>query len=86
MLNSIGVFSNPVTIKFLPAKLEFINGFDDRFAGLFMKNRPVSPSITVSVAPPRPNAMTGVPQACASTGAIPKSSSAAKMKARARIR
>src|SRR5262249_3346429 len=36
---------------------------------------PVSPSTTVSVAPPRPRATTGQPHACASSGTIPKSSS-----------
>src|SRR5688572_14683524 len=36
---------------------------------------PVTPGMTVSSAPPRPSAMTGRPQAMASTGAIPKSSS-----------
>jgi hypothetical protein len=54
------------------------------------KSRPVgagaSRPLTVSQAPPRPNAMTGVPHACASTGAMPKSSSAAKTNARARCR
>ena len=51
------------------------------------KKQPVGRSApsprTVSRAPPRPNAITGVPQACASSGAIPKSSFAAKTKARA---
>ena len=36
---------------------------------------PVSPSLTVSSAPPRPSATTGRPQACASSGTMPKSSS-----------
>jgi len=51
------------------------------------KNEPVVAEVpaphTVSSAPPRPYAITGVPQACASTGRMPKSSSAAKTKARA---
>ena len=50
------------------------------------KNMPVrcGPSATiVSQTPPRPSARTGVPSACASIGTIPKSSSAAKTKARA---
>ena len=38
-------------------------------------NTPVPPSTTVSMAPPRPRATTGVPHACASTGTRPKSSS-----------
>ena len=52
------------------------------------KKSPVAPGAgwptTVSRAPPRPKAITGVPQACASTGRMPKSSSAAKTNARAR--
>src|SRR5262245_52872124 len=36
---------------------------------------PVVPGTTVSTAPPRPRATTGVPHACASTGTMPKSSS-----------
>src|SRR6266567_2153328 len=52
-----------------------------------LKNTPVGASLSspriVSDAPPRPNAITGVPQACASSGAMPKSSSAAKMNAEA---
>ena len=36
---------------------------------------PVAPCVTVSHAPPRASAMTGRPHACASTGAMPKSSS-----------
>ena len=36
---------------------------------------PVSPATTVSSAPPRPSATTGRPQACASSGTMPKSSS-----------
>ena len=39
---------------------------------------PVVPGTTVSSAPPRPKATTGVPHAWASTGTIPKSSSAGK--------
>ena len=54
-----------------------------------MKNTPVRCAgwprpRTVSSEPPRPKAITGVPQACASTGVMPKSSSAAKTKALAR--
>jgi len=45
----------------------------------------VSPA-TVSAAPPRRSAITGVPQAIASTGAMPKSSTAANRNARARCR
>src|SRR5262249_16215466 len=36
---------------------------------------PLFSGTMVSTAPPRPSATTGVPQACASTGTIPKSSS-----------
>ena len=39
--------------------------------------------VTMSAAPPRANATTGVPAACASANTIPKSSYAAKTKARA---
>ena len=48
------------------------------------KNVPERPSTTVSVAPPRPKAITGRPLAIASTGTIPKSSSPGKIKARHR--
>ena len=41
----------------------------------------VGQGITVSVAPPRPKAMTGVPHAWASTGTMPKSSSPGKSSA-----
>ncbi len=47
---------------------------------------PVLPLMTDSVTPPLPKQMTGVPQAWASTGTMPKSSSAAKTNARARWR
>ena len=39
-----------------------------------LKNKPVFPSITVSRTPPLPKAITGVPHAWASMGAIPKPS------------
>ena len=47
----------------------------------FSKNIPVSFSFMVSLEPPLPNAITGAPHACASSGAKPKSSSAQKIKA-----
>ena len=40
--------------------------------------------MTVSAAPPRPKAITGVPHACASTGTMPKSSSPGNSSARQR--
>jgi hypothetical protein len=48
------------------------------------KNTPVTPSTTVSRAPPAAKAITGRPAAMASTGAIPKSSTPGKMNARHR--
>ena len=45
----------------------------------------VSPSTIVSKAPPRPNAITGRPLACASSGVRPKSSSPGKMSALHRL-
>ena len=44
---------------------------------------PLTPSATVSIAPPAPYAMTGHAAACTSNMAMPKSSSAAETKARA---
>lgn len=35
----LGVLSNSVAIEFSPAKLEFLNGLDDRFAGLFVEEQ-----------------------------------------------
>ena len=48
------------------------------------KKRPVSPSTTVSMAPPARKAITGRPAAFISSGVIPKSSSPGKTKARHR--
>ena len=60
----------------------------DRLGRLLVEEHPgrrhrVRRSRTVSRLPPRPYAITGVPQACASTGRMPKSSSAANTNARA---
>lgn len=45
------------------------------------KNTPVTPSTTVSRAPPLPYAITGLPHACTSTGTMPKSSSPGNIRA-----
>jgi hypothetical protein len=76
-----GAFRNAMVIR-----LEFAHAA--MASGVCSENRtPVgvassNPRI-VSSAPPRPRAITGVPHACASSGAMPKSSSAANRNARA---
>ena len=49
------------------------NAFLQRVRSLLVEKNPVCSSMTVSSAPPR-DARTGLPAACASRGAIPKSS------------
>ena len=46
------------------------------------KKVPLTPSTTVSSAPPEPKAMTGRPEAIASSGTMPKSSSPGNSSAR----
>ncbi len=62
--------------------LKFLIANDSDFVVCFLKNNPVFSEITVSVTPPLLYAITGLPQACASMGVIPKSSFCGQIKAR----
>ena len=61
-----------------------INGKNRLACKTLIKDVNPSQPITVSSAPPAPNAMTGAPAACASTAVMPKSSTPGKMNARQR--
>ena len=73
--------ANSFWVETIKVSLEFVHRSSSASGVCSLKNTPVSPGTTVSRAPPLAYAMTGLPEAWASTGTMPKSSSPGNIRA-----